>query len=1004
MGWNTNPFLIMTLREFYFYLVKSIKKNPTNEITTYYSELINSYNASSDPWVSFFGDGGFRVFNRIDGNRDYDTFMVKLFPPKGWLCLGDIFFSVPSKGQMVGKNYSTAHSNLQLPDDVYALTGLKNNPFWGPSELFDLKIVFVKDNPKYAIKCDIDSKGLLVNDASTRSMCDVSKQIDGTVGYSESGFFSQLYKLGCTNPNYIAPGSRWYSRVSSNLNFYGAVNRSYIEQVSYKIPKSKDVWYYNGGAKIAGGDGTKGGCDYNAWSVVAYYDRDNSKNGNVLNETDSSEVNDGKLTYTNVFNTTSSGWDWRDEDSAEGPSQVLYVVHFEDTNRLCCIGQGNFGAAECGLGLNKIQQGSAYCADMFRQDCTSTSPYMTKNYCLKYGCRNNPKSENPIACDYELKNFCGDNVNNLLKYPDMCSCFMSTKVLKPQCDSMADLMNIRNNKPAKKVLNIDTDDPLQCTQNALVNPVCRMQTIPSDPLYPLDRQSKYVQHGYIQDKSDTGDRTVCVQTATINNQGKIGSLTIDQNASCGEYKSKFCQNSTLSKCIYEISDGEFVKQVVGDDKDGGMCKNSVDSLKCASIDYKTPLFDSGCKNGTRTFTYKALNIKNKQDAIDAITSILPTEMKDNLSSIIYTEGAVSVIIKCADCELGFESIGQCYLDGNVWKTKAKKTKVIQRGYNGGKECVIDNSEQVTDCLLDADCAVDVKTQDSGCVKDGNSKSRKIEFNITSNTSGNGKGCDDVINSLLPQLYKDNAVTIKYSDDRKTATASIECRDCVVDYKVDVNTNGGECYFSEDKNKNVIMKIPYLKKQPFNGGECDSNLLKKIKDKKGIEMDCPFNQDCQFEEEPSKDACVNGVRKLEFNIKNPPNGNGMKCEDAAKTFGVKYTKDTNQNKFLNDVLYLSTKCEKAEDCVIDDESYQSACDSSTGEGIELYKVLSSQKTGGKTCLEVAKEKFPNSTSIKESGSSIAIGKTCKKVDNKKIIMIASGIAIMLLIIIVLYFVI
>ena len=68
----------MTLREFYFYLVKSRDK-PSNETSTYWSELMNSYNGTSDPWVSYFGDGGFRVFNRVDGTISGRTFTKALF-------------------------------------------------------------------------------------------------------------------------------------------------------------------------------------------------------------------------------------------------------------------------------------------------------------------------------------------------------------------------------------------------------------------------------------------------------------------------------------------------------------------------------------------------------------------------------------------------------------------------------------------------------------------------------------------------------------------------------------------------------------------------------------------------------------------------------------------------------------------------------------------------------------------------------------------------------------
>lgn len=997
MGWNTNPFWIMTLREYFLYLYNTRKNQPPESYD--YMQSLHPNVAGVGPWVSQFGDGGYWVFNRIDGRRDYDTFMVKLFPPKGWLCVSDMFISVPSLGttNSIG-NYQVKHTTFNYPGVT--------NPFWGPSELFDSKIVFVKDDPKYAIRCDIQIRGVMINNRGAGSICDTTSSIDGTLGNSDSGIYSALWKLGTTNTNYISPGMRWatISTNDSNLSFYGAIKRDFIEAVSYKNLKDPNTWHYNGGSLLAGGDETKGGCDYNAWSSVAYYDRDNSKNGNILNETSGGDdtINEGKFTYTSVFIATKPGWDWRDDDGAEGPKNILYVLHFEDTNRLCCINDTVMGAAECGLGLSRIKKGSSQCVDQFRKDCTATSPYFTTNYCLKNACRNNVKSDNPIVCDYELKNFCGSDINNYLKYPDMCSCFMSTKTLKGECDSMATLMKLTNNKPAKKVLNIDTEDPLQCTQNCLFHPLCKtaVSIVPSNSTYPTNRQGKYVQQGFMQDKANCGNRDVCIQTATVNAQGKIGSLEINQTANCGSYKSKMCQNSELSKCIYQSSSGEFVKQVITE-KDGGNCGSSIESLSCASIDL-SPLYDSGCKNGKRTLIYKQKKKQvNAQDVIDALKSVLPESFKSFNPSIRYepVTNQAFIVMDCQDCVLDYELTGECYLEGNIWKVKGKKTKIVKQPLNGGAECKIDSSEKVIDCTGDADCAVSVKSQDSGCIKEGEGKVRNIIFNIDSYNSGNGMTCDDVITPLLPQLYKDNTVSITYSNDKKTAKASIDCRDCVVDYKIDQNSNGGECYL-DDTGKMVINKIPYLKRQPLNGGGCDANLLKLIKNKEPVVEDCSFNQDCEFNSEPTTDNCISGERVFEFDIKTPPNGRGKSCEVMSKLFGVKYTNDTSKNTFVNDKLYIKTTCEKKEDCVLEDTPSQSACNIVTGEGVDIYKVLTKPKVGGKTCSEVASDRFKDATSIKEGTSTISITKKCSKpIDKKKLLYMAIALAAIILLIIV-----
>ena len=986
MGWNTNPFWIMTLGEYASYIDKSIdnylserntnRDYPMSIALDIQTLFINENNHNRENKYKY-GNGGYIIFSYLSYyERKYNTYMVKIWPPKGWLCLGDMFISVP--------------------------------PGSGIEKVFDAKIVFVKDDPKYAVKCDIETPEVIINMArvvTCKSYTDEGSYICNVCYQGKQGgnnIKGQVYKLGSSNKNYISPGMKWWTG-NTTIQFYGAIKRDFIEAVSYKNIKDPDNWYYNGGSMVAGGEGTEGGCDYNAWSSLAYYDRDNSKNGNILNETSGGDdtINEGKLTYTSVFIATKPGWDWRDDDGAEGPRNILYVLHFEDTNRLCCINDTVMGAAECGLGLSRIKKGSSQCVDQFRQDCTATSPYFKTNYCLKSACRNNVKSDNPIVCDYELKNFCGSDINNYLKYPDMCSCFMSTKTLKGECDSMATNMKLTNNKPAKKVLNIDTEDPLQCTQNCLFHPLCKtaVSVVPSNSTYPTNRQGKYVQQGFMQDKANCGNRDVCIQTATVNVQGKIGSMEINQTANCGSYKSKMCQNSELSKCIYQSSSGQFVKQVIIE-KDGGNCGNSLESLSCASIDL-SPLYDSGCKNGKRTLIYKQTkNQVNAQDVIDALKSVLPESFKSFNPSIKYepVTNQAFIIMDCQDCVLDYELTGQCYLEGNRWKVKGKKTKVIKPAFNGGSECQIDSSEKVIDCTGDADCSVSVKTQDSGCIKEGTGKVRNITFNIDSYNSGNGAICDDVITPLLPKLYKDNTVSITYSDDGKTAKASIDCRDCVVDYKIDQNSNGGECYL-DSNGKMVINKIPYLKKQPLNGGGCDTDLIKKIKEKTAIIQPCTFNQDCEFNTDPISDKCTLGERVFEFDIKTPANGNGKSCEDVGKTFGVKYTDDPSKNTFINNKLYVKTKCEKAEDCVLEDVPSQSACDVISGEGVDIYKVLTKQKVGGKTCSEVASDRIKNATSIKEGTNSVIVTKNCSTIDKKKLLYTAIGIAFIILLIIV-----
>lgn len=1008
MVWNTFPFMVMTLAEYYCFVYKtsfSYANSSSSRASVYTKEIesyiktFSTYLSTSNPWIRIVGNGAIEIFRKIRGGSTYTTYLAKLYPPMGYLSLGDVLLTTRYTGSGVETSESIFcdGENLGLfPKDFFTKT----------------YVVFVKDDPLYSIPCDGEEIVVNITDGGNgKCNGDSDKPV---WFYTSSDSYGVAYKLKTSNPNYLSPGTRWntipptrfaidWDKVKPNIQFYGAVNKNYIENVSYKVNKNTD-WYWDGGARLGSSEETSSGCDFDAFSVVAFYKRDGTdmfgnpvKNGNILDSSADTEISSGKLTYTSVFVSTPQQYDWKDDDALDPLKKILYIIRFEDTNRLCCFGGGNMGEAECGLGLNRIQQNASICTDMFRRDCKSNSPYFTKDYCLKYACRNNVTSSNPISCDYEIKKFCGEDRNKYLQYPDICGCFMSTKALKPECDSMADSLNIRNNKPAKFSLNIDTDDPLQCNQNCAVHPICRQLVVPSAQGFPSTREGKYVQRGSIQDKSACPDKNLCVQTATVNLQGKIGKLTIKQDANCGSYKSKLCQNSILSKCIYQTSQGEFVKQVITE-KDNGACTTSPESLSCASINL-TPI-DTKCVNGKRTliFSQKKTEI-NPDDAIDAINSILSDDLKAVNPRVSYDKesNTVVVITDCQDCEMDYELTSSCFLDGNKWKIKAKKTKIKKPPINGGKECIIDNSEKTIDCPLDADCAVSVKTQDSGC-KD---EKRSIVFNIDTQTSGNGKSCDDIILPLLPQLYKNNPVSVTYSNDNKTLTASIPCKDCVVDYKIDTTYNNGECYF--EGGKNVIKKIPFLKKQPLNGGGCSPDLLNAIKNKTPKIEECAFDQDCKFSTDPSSvGSCMNGEKVYEFDVVTPSNNNGKSCEEVGKTYGKKYTKDLSKNVYTNNKLYVKGGCEKEQDCEIEEEPYQTACIEENG--IDIYRVLTPQKNGGRTCEDILKERYKGkSIDVKEEGNKVTVSSSCKvDISNySKYIYISILIAIFLIVLMVVF---
>ncbi len=1176
---DTFPFWIMTLREYYIWLIDN-NGEQTPELKRYKASLNpgdagggkcnSSFNSD---WSQRYGNGGFHFTNEVLVDRrgdynwrtlryddytyyhpKYDTYTIRILPPMGWLTLGDMMISarIDRQGYINDVAYRKYTHTNGITYDI------------GPRDIFDREIVFVKKDPLYAIPCDGQRNAYeLDRYKKNEDICSLEMGVRPTdVG---GGFVlntkdkqkdtdlrerAYCYKLICSNQSYVAPGCRWGSPYEHTLELYGAVNRVYLENVTYRINKRYTNKYWeDNGAILANSEGTEPGCKFTAWSTVAYYNRDGKKNGNVIDETADSTIEAGKLTYTSVF---MASWsevetEWNENFEGDGVSKILFLLHFDTTNKLCCSPASTElqPKGECGFGTNQVKPGSTQCADLYRKTCRFDSPEFPTKYCLENGCKRDVKdTQSLIVCDYELKKFCGKDIEdpkeptaeknkilakqkpykdkldvcnyqdaqkairessfpdytytqdkrrifnelcsldwlfnrmdkksgaiipinqqgnfsgdlfnafqqvanyggggtspaaqartraeydavctsaiktafttgdkdekacadvktvvdefnkrmsfydkrlenirksneigrnyNQVLYPDMCACFASTKDLKKDCDVIADEYKIRNNKAAKKVLNLDTDDPLQCNQNCAVNPVCRALNVPDNYPDPAkNRRGRPVQRGFIQDKSDCGTKTVCIQSATINNEGKIGNLEINQTANCGEYKSKFCQNSILSKCDTQNGQGLFAKRVI-EEKDGGTCSTNLESLQCAKFNL-VPFFDSGCianpTSGvmTRTLTYRQTLDKVKDtDVIEALKTLATPEMKALNPIYQYTGGFGTIITTCQNCEMGFELKSDCFLENGKWKARATKTKVLAQPYNRGTACAVDNTVQITDCAADKDCVVSVKTPDNMCVLG----KRSMSFNIDSFNSGNGKTCETAVLEKVPQLFKDNSVSVDIQD--RTATASILCRDCVIDYKIDPTSNDGKCYFNGSKS--VIKKIPFVKRPALNGGKCGINSTLPI-----IE-DCKFDQDCVFNDEPTnKGLCINGEKTFEFDVKMPPSNSGKNCTEVGKTFGSRFTKDTSKNTFLNNKLFVKTTCEKIQDCEIEDKPYQSGCDVKTGNAVDLYKILTPQKNGGKTCSEVFNEVIDPNAEVSEDNVKVIVNKKCMGIESVK----------------------
>ena len=931
-----------------------------------------------------------------DYTCDYGTEYVRAYPPNGYAALGDIMINVQKNS-----------------DD-----------FWNTQIVFIKKVNEVT-NEKLAIPIGGGKEVGYQNNISYRC------NINGGGNWQDMG----IYRPISNDANYLPMGIlinfrwEWYGERLIKWDEPGyahAVKNDLVMTLknsqffNLNADKWKNKYLFAGGRIGADSFGCKQYCDYRFWSIACIYDR-KEKDGSGR----------GKFKILSLFD----GWiaGEKDLDHSDWPTAYEYFMYYIPfymliTNKskdICCLSTIKSDThLECGWGPYSITPQSPECYDFARMKCRAENPDdLTGNYCLEQACRTTPQSDNLIICDQEFTKFCQKSITkdngtvqylNYEQYPDVCACFMPQDFLKKGCDSLATELNIKSNRPAMKVLNIDTSDPDQCTQNCSVNPICRtMGTIPDTPLFRTEfpgafgdgnknRKGKPIIKGGVVDRTNCEDRNVCIQNIVVNNEGKIRKLNISQEiTSCGGYKDKKCARSKFGKCNIQKQGGKFYKKLMTELDQGG-CGVEGEEFLCADLT-TTPILDE-CNYGIRTTVLKQnFNNADKADVLEALNTLTPQNIKDFRPSSYYneTDGIGFYLSECGDCNVGFETASECFLQGNVWKQKTTKTKILNDKKNGGKDCVVDPTPIISDCSQNKDCKIKIAEPDTGCVNG----TRRIKYNITELNSRDGKSCRDVISESIPDAYKANYPSIKISDDYNTAIVETSCENCEIGYKVDLSSNGGKCIWDGDKW--TLKKIPVMLKEASGGGICPTEKLNLVNKKTPIFEKCNQNQDCEFSSTAYQDECDDntGERVMHFIVDKVENGNGMTCKSAALRLAKGYSLDGSPAEGTYDPatkeIIVKARCGTKQNCQIDfTKNLQTVCDKNKGLAVDVYQIKAKTKGRGKTCDEAVKSNFTYDTFTIEEVDKVFVYRACEKYDptaTRKMVIAVLGISLLMVLI-------
>jgi hypothetical protein len=963
-------------------------------------------------------------------NAIHRAILYRVYPYKGYVSVSDVWAGYPDGGSV-----DETKDKLKIAM-IKRNSSDPNNPYAKKSKTGRMLEVLNKyqgfcgtwDGPKLASCGTICKSGIPDNCAAcnfTFASCGFEVEGDNADRWDGDGGITVYRPDDVDNGKYINIGCVFQAiKGGSAFQTYSIrydllVNlqdNAYFYSDDFK---TKKMWETPQGRKFADSNSARRGCNFDIWSTAMTYDENNKIL--LLSAFDGYFNNDKDL----------EGWEYDSERDKNFYFMRMYYLQPLRVREDCCknpdsvsLSSGSTSDVKCGWGSFMVNRKSPSCFDYARSICyydKDTNPEsIASDICVgdpvagKGGlCINKGVNDDGIlVCDDDFSNFCREREGvegnftypNYTKYPDICACFMPAEFLSDKCNKLADKLGILGNKLALKALNLDTSDPTQCNQNCAVNEMCRSQSMKdsfstkygvkngfSEIINGVVRsrtKNRFIQKGGVVDKGDCPDSTICTQSITINNEGKLDILNVNQWANCQGYNVKRCMFSTLSsvKTVPGNPEGNIYKTILKEE-DGGSCGTVNQNILVASYNL-TPISDK-CVNGYRVQIFsQTMSEATDEDGTEGLKYLAYTGALKNM----YDNGNIQqfnpiieyvkdsklgfIITDCNDCVTGYKKIeGQgCYLSGNQWKQKSIKDIKIPKKNGGSCNFTFNPTDFVEqECEENKDCEVTLKQNLTPCVNE----SRKMEFTINKLNSNNGRSCTDLVMSLIPPELRDNNPAIELSDDMKTVTASVSCKDCVVGYGIDLDTNNGRCFY--DGQKWVITKIPRFVREATAGGACSSDLIELVSKRTKIIEPCSAIQDCQFNTKPDIDECdeKNGVRKTIFSIKNINNGTGLTCEDVGKQIGKQYTNDETKVVYSEQtkLLTIESKCGLIQNCVLSDVSSASNCDQNTNKGVETFRILKRTSGSGKTCNQIAKQKFGFNITTEEKQDLLYVYKNC-----------------------------
>jgi len=899
-----------------------------------------------DKWVHSYGG--------------YRTVICRPKPPPGYVSLGDILYTIPN----VGINYPVKYTSK-----VYAVFVKQKEDGSGPYGNSIRSTGF-----EYVIPTTYDNS----NKKKITDFCNDDDDIVYISSSVDKSYNNVLYKgIGMS-----VISSTW-SYAPKNTDIFWALHPDYCQSVAgteadEELRKSsalKTTPFYRGGRMFGSSINTRGRCDYELWSTAVIFDR--SGLDEVGGQIEQSAENGWKI-YTSLiggyagrYGIKDFGGDWETNIQNSFNNTPLYILYPEARTSLCCR-NADIGF-ECGVGSQKLKAKTGACNIYGSNICKASNEQdFSSIFCQRDVCKTSPLDDG-INCDNEYKLFCNKKDTsgkyyNYMLYPDLCACFMTGAFLKPLCDTYATGLGISRNKKARQALGIDTSDPTSCINPCEVNPLCKAGAqIPSSR--SKTRAGNTVVLGSAGIPLKCQNTELCIQDVTVNNDGIINNIQVNQNANCQTALQSVCieqgytsTGSIIGNVVYSPCTGSsgisvnniltFKKKIIKDTT--GECGDLGKEFICSEFDISSKT--DSCLNGKRKVEYlqmfKNASVKDTMNSI--LTFATDAVMKSNGMTGVYDviSKKVSLTSNCKDCEVGLQPLNQdCEIKNGIWMQAAQMTKTITSPLNGGKACNFDTTTQYIGCEKDKDCIIEFKSSDSGCING----SRQYRYTIKAPSSGNGKSCIKAVLDILPASLKDSAVIdIDYSSGQ--AIATISCENCIVDYVIDTSVNNGQCALTGGQY--LLTKVAKVVKEPVGGVECSVE-QKSLIGKKKVET-CTYNQDCIIDKTVVSDECddITGVRLIKHKIKQPSVGNGKSCEEQSTDFGFKNYPTSKKIEYdsINSMINIETECPVSKDCIIDWTKKTNYIDKQKGLSVDIYPIDSLEQGRGKTCDKLSTEKY------------------------------------------------